>query len=85
MARTATENNMDFYLPEHIRTGVYSNVASITATNTEITILFMQKDREGTNPVSKIILPAAHVRSLVAALTDSLDNIEKQIKDLEKK
>ena len=64
------------YIPESVRLGVYSNVANITATDNEITILFMQQDRNGTTAVSKVILPIKHVQSLVDVLSSVLEQIK---------
>ncbi|HEX9721949.1 MAG TPA: DUF3467 domain-containing protein [Candidatus Paceibacterota bacterium] len=67
---------LHIYMLEHAKLGLYSNIANVSFTKNEVTIIFMQKDISGTTAVSKVILPMSHVESLVDALSKGLEQLK---------
>ena len=79
--KEGSKQSIPIHIPEHIRVGAYSNVANVSLTEHEITILFLQKDQTGLTPVSKVILPISHAESLARVLTESLEKLKKVKKE----
>lgn len=73
------QNQINIELPEDVSSGVYSNLAVITHSNTEFILDFLQlmPGVPKAKVKSRIILTPQHVKRLYRALQDNISKFEK--------
>lgn len=63
---------LKIYIPEQLRNGVYSNIASVSISKNEVLIDFIFRSPTEANLVSRVILPITHAESLEKVLSNLL-------------
>lgn len=61
-------------IPEHLRAGIYSNIANIQVSKNEVILDFIFAKPEEATLVSRVVLSIEHAKSLEKVLTNVLKN-----------
>lgn len=59
-------------IQEHLKSGVYSNIAKINISKREVLIDFIFRGPDEANVVSRVIMPIPHAQALLMALSNLL-------------
>lgn len=63
---------LKIHMPEQLKSGVYSNIASVSISKNEVLIDFIFRSPTEANLVSRVILPITHAESLEKVLSNLL-------------
>lgn len=62
------------HIPEHLRAGIYSNIANIQVSKNEVILDFIFAKPEEATLVSRVVLSIEHAKSLEKVLSNVLKN-----------
>lgn len=74
MPNNKTGQSIRMYIPEQLRSGVYSNIANVHLSKKEVVIDFIFITPGEANLVSRVILPIDHAEALEKVLSNLLKN-----------
>ena len=60
------------YIPEHLRAGIYSNIANVQVSKNEVILDFIFTKPEEATLVSRVVLSIEHAKSLEKVLSNIL-------------
>ena len=73
-----SKNQLRINIPDNLKNGVYSNIANINVSKSEVLFDFMFLTPNEANLVSRVIVSMEHAQSIERALAKLLAEIEKK-------